>query len=152
MLPGHLRWTVAATLAMVISLSTAANPQTRESAIGSCPSKPNCVSSAEPDDSHYTIPFILAINATEGWKGIREAVAHLPRTTVIRESGFYLHAESRSRVFEFVDDLELELDESTGVVGVRSASRVGYSDLGVNRKRVKRLRKMLLYSGIIREN
>ena len=137
---------------MAISLSTAANPQARESAIGGCPSTPNCVSSVETDDGHYTYPFALAIDAADGWRRILETVAQLARTTVVRESGYYVHAESRSRFFGFVDDLELELDESTGIVEVRSASRVGYSDLGVNRKRVERLRKALLDQGIIRDD
>jgi uncharacterized protein (DUF1499 family) len=61
----------------------------------------------------------------------------------------YLHAEVKSRVFRFVDDLELLLDPASGVVGIRSASRVGYSDLGVNRRRVETLRQQLIQAGVI---
>ncbi len=113
-----------------------------------CPSSPNCVSSVDPDDPHYIAPFTLTVDRAEGWSAVREAVSTLPRTRIVSESKYYLHAECRSKVFGFVDDLELGLDGSTGVVLVRSSSRFGYSDLGVNRKRVERLRKQLVDLGV----
>jgi len=61
--------------------------------------------------------------------------------TVVEDTGSYLHAEARSRVFRFVDDVEFVLDPGARVIQVRSASRVGYSDFGVNRRRVERLGK-----------
>jgi len=60
---------------------------------------------------------------------------------ILEEQPGYLHAIFVSRLFRFVDDLELRLDEGAGVIQVRSASRVGHSDFGVNRKRVERLRE-----------
>jgi uncharacterized protein (DUF1499 family) len=57
------------------------------------------------------------------------------------DDGNYLHAVFASRLFRFKDDLELLLDAQTGVIHVRSASRVGGYDFGVNRRRVKRLRR-----------
>lgn len=113
-----------------------------------CPSSPNCVSSVDPDDPHYIAPFTLTVDRAEGWSAVREAVSTLPRTQIVGESKHYLHAECRSKVFGFVDDLELGLDRSTGVVLVRSSSRIGYSDLGVNRRRVERLRKQLVDLGV----
>jgi uncharacterized protein (DUF1499 family) len=68
---------------------------------------------------------------------------------VITESDNYLHAECESAVFGFVDDLELHLRSLEGVIAVRSASRLGYSDLGVNRRRVERLRAMLARQGVV---
>jgi uncharacterized protein (DUF1499 family) len=56
------------------------------------------------------------------------------------EQGNYLHVEMRSLMFRFVDDVEFSLAASAGLIHVRSASRVGYSDFGVNRKRVERIR------------
>jgi uncharacterized protein (DUF1499 family) len=76
-------------------------------------------------------------------------VDSLPRSTIVKKTDTYLHAEFRSRVFRFVDDLELLLDPATGVVAIRSASRIGYSDLGVNRRRVATLRQKLTQNGII---
>lgn len=65
----------------------------------------------------------------------------------MEEEAGYLHAVCRSRLFGWADDLELRIDTEAGVVHVRSASRVGYSDLGVNRRRVERLRAALREQG-----
>ena len=66
----------------------------------------------------------------------------LPRVTIISKDQKYLHAECRSLVLGFVDDLEFLRDDAQGVIQVRSASRMGHSDLGVNRARVERIRKL----------
>ncbi len=73
----------------------------------------------------------------------------MSRMRVVSASDDYLHAEERSRLFRFVDDLEL-LAAPDGELIVRSASRVGRSDLGVNRRRVERLRALLERSGLLR--
>ena len=74
----------------------------------------------------------------------------VPRATVIHEADHYLHAECASAIFGFVDDLELHLRADEGVVAVRSASRIGYSDMGVNRRRVEGLRRDLKERGVLR--
>ena len=66
----------------------------------------------------------------------------IPRTRVIEESGWYLHAEVKSRIFGFIDDVEFFLDVQMRRIHVRSASRTGYSDLGVNRNRIEHVRKI----------
>ena len=104
------------------------------------PPSPNCVSSDCDDDEHGIEPFAIDGSAAEAWAAICYAVAALPRTTTITRTDDYLHAECRSRIFRFVDDLELHLRADDGIIAVRSASRVGNSDLGVNRKRVDSLR------------
>ncbi len=71
----------------------------------------------------------------------------MPRTRIVTESPEYLHAECRSSVFGFVDDLELQLRPSDGIIAVRSASRLGHSDFGVNRKRIETLRNALIKKG-----
>jgi uncharacterized protein (DUF1499 family) len=71
-------------------------------------------------------------------------------SSVVEETANYLHAECASALFGFVDDLELHLRESNNIVAIRSASRVGYSDLGVNRRRVEGLREALRARGIVR--
>jgi uncharacterized protein (DUF1499 family) len=78
------------------------------------------------------------------------AVSSLPRTTIVDDSGQYLHAECRSAVFRFVDDLELHLRPDEGAIAVRSASRLGYSDFGVNRGRVETLRRKLVSAGVVK--
>jgi uncharacterized protein (DUF1499 family) len=80
----------------------------------------------------------------EAKKRLLQVLAGLPRTRVVKEEPGYLHAECRSLVFRFVDDVELEIDEAAKVVHFRSASRLGRSDFGVNRKRMEEIRRAFL--------
>jgi uncharacterized protein (DUF1499 family) len=115
-----------------------------------CPDSPNCVSSDAADAAHRVAVLTLAMPAEAAWQHITDTVKSLPRTTVTQVTGDYLRAECRSAVFRFVDDLELELRKGEGVVAVRSASRVGYSDFGVNRRRVENLREVLRSRGVVK--
>ena len=115
-----------------------------------CAARPNCVSSDAADAAHRVEPFRLALPAPEAWAAARRAVAKLPRVTVVTEREGYLHAECESRLLRFVDDLELQLRPADGAIAVRSASRLGYSDLGVNRARVEELRERLRAQGALR--
>jgi len=74
---------------------------------------------------------------------LRRAVESMTRATVIREEGNYIYAEYKSALMGYVDDVELLLDESARLVHVRSASRLGRSDFGVNRKRIEELRALI---------
>jgi len=118
--------------------------------LSSCPSSPNCVSSDAEDQKHHIPPFQLNGDVAAGWNGVYEEVGEIPRNIVTSQSGNYLHAEIQSRVFRFIDDLELLLNPLTGSISVRSASRTGSSDFGVNRKRVETLRKKLIEKKIIK--
>ena len=84
------------------------------------------------------------------WQATREAVLQLPRTKIVTDSDGYLHAECRSAVFGFVDDLELHFRSEEKMIAVRSAARMGSSDFGVNRDRVEQLRTLLKANGFIR--
>ena len=95
-------------------------------------------------------PFLILVPPTQAWQAARVAVAALPDTRVIAASASRLHAESTSDIFGFVDDLELQLRPSQRLIAVRSASRLGYGDLGVNRERVEALRRALVETGTIR--
>ena len=115
-----------------------------------CPAAPNCVCSDVTDTSHRIEPLILLVSADQAWSAVRRALNTLPRVHVVTESAGYLHAECESAAFGFVDDLELHLRPVDGVIAVRSASRLGYSDLGANRRRVERLRTLLACLGVVR--
>lgn len=128
---------------------TAGNIGVDDSKLSPCPARPNCVSSDSAAADHRVEPYSLAVPAAEGWQMARSLVADLPRTTIITQGPDYLHAECRSAVFGFVDDLELHLRPDNKIIAVRSAARLGYSDLGVNRKRVEGLRAKLLSRGVI---
>ena len=112
-----------------------------EGRLKQCPDKPNCVSSEVLSDAeHYIAPLVYSAD---------QAAQVLPRLkTIIGEMGGsvqvekadYLAATFTSALFRFVDDLELRIDTEQKTIHLRSASRVGYGDGGVNRKRVERLK------------
>lgn len=107
-----------------------------------CPASPNCVSSQAGDEAHGIAPLALRGTPAEAMDRIVAALGETPRVTIVTRTDTYLHAECRSALFRFVDDLEVFIDEAEGVIHFRSASRVGHSDFGVNRKRVERLKKV----------
>ncbi len=138
--------------ALVLASCGGARPESlgvKEARLGDCPESPNCVSSQASDDEHRVAPFRLVAYSDASWAAVQERVAALPRTTIVTASENYLHAECRSRLLRFVDDLELYLRPEDALVEVRSASRVGYSDLGVNRRRVETLGEALREAGLI---
>ncbi|MGZ8466398.1 MAG: DUF1499 domain-containing protein [Candidatus Binatia bacterium] len=115
-----------------------------------CPASPNCVSSDAPDTAHSVAPFRLIVPPTDGWRAVQAALGGLPRTKMISAADDYLHVECSSAVFGFIDDLELHLRPAEKLIAVRSASRLGHSDFGVNRKRVEQLRSLLIKQGLVR--
>jgi len=119
--------------------------------LAACPPTPNCVSSRAPADSDAWIaPFGLTAPPDEAWARAVDVVAHWPRTRIVASTADALHAESKSALLRFVDDVELRLDAARGRIDVRSASRLGRSDLGVNRRRVEALRAALAERGVVR--
>ncbi len=108
-----------------------------------CPDTPNCVSSQADDPAQFVEPFKLAGDRATTRANLKSALARLGGTTVVKEETNYLHAVAVTPFFRFRDDLELFIDPANGVVHIRSASRLGVSDLGANRKRVERLRSLL---------
>jgi uncharacterized protein (DUF1499 family) len=121
----------------------------RGAQLAPCPASPNCVCSDARDAAHAVAPLALAAPAERAFELAIEAVAALPRTTIMSRTQDYVHAECRSALFGFVDDLELHLRPESGQIAIRSASRMGYSDLGVNRRRVERLRAALAARGVL---
>jgi uncharacterized protein (DUF1499 family) len=109
--------------------------------LAACPQTPNCVSSQAEEGRHAIAPFSFAGNAQAAWGRLRTAVLSEPRITLVEEGANYLHVEARSRLFGFVDDVEFLLVPEEELIHLRSASRSGYSDFGVNRRRVERLRR-----------
>ena len=107
-----------------------------------CKRTPNCVSSqADPaDPEHYIAPIAFKGDALGALTAARRAVESMARATVVHHEGNYLYAEFRSKLMRFVDDVEFTFDESAGLIHVRSASRLGRRDFGVNRARVEALR------------
>ena len=114
-----------------------------------CKPSPNCVSSqADPSDAvHYIAPLPAGTDPNRTFGELKEIVRDTPRVRVLADKSDYLYAEYRSRVFGFVDDVEFWLNSRAAVIHVRSASRLGYGDFGVNRKRIERIRARLTAAG-----
>lgn len=112
-----------------------------EGSLKPCPDKPNCVSTHASDEQHAIPAFRLQGDAKQSLQKLKRIVLGMPRTRIVEERDDYLAAEFESLIFRFVDDVEFYVpSESTGVQ-VRSASRLGHSDLGVNRKRIESIRQ-----------
>jgi uncharacterized protein (DUF1499 family) len=115
-----------------------------------CPNTPNCVSSqAATEDSHFIAPFKIIADTKQVWAGLKQALLNQPRTIITAETADTIDAEATSLVFRFVDDLKIILDSDNNIIHIRSASRVGYSDFGVNRKRMEQLRTTLQQARLI---
>lgn len=108
-----------------------------------CPDKPNCVCSLESRTSHRVEPLTLTRSPAEAMTAVRAALENLPRCRIADAQNDYIHAVVSSLVWRFRDDVEVWIDAAGGHVHLRSASRAGYSDLGVNRRRIERLKNAL---------
>lgn len=108
-----------------------------------CPATPNCVSSLTEDQTQLVEPFKLSGDSTAIREKLKAALNRLGGAHVVKEETNYLHAVASTAFFRFRDDVELLIDPANGVVHIRSASRLGVSDLGANRKRVEKLRRLL---------
>ena len=108
--------------------------------LAACPSSPNCVISQNGDEKHAVEPIAYQGDRATAKETLLKVLSVVPRTEVIEDSDNYIHAESTSRIFKFVDDAEFYFPEDENVIQVRSAARVGESDLGVNRRRIEQIR------------
>ena len=105
-----------------------------------CPKSPNCVSSQAADPEHAIAPFTYTGSRTEAYARIKDVLSGMKRTKIVMEKEDYIYAEAKSLIFRFVDDVEFYFPVDEKIIHVRSASRAGHSDLGVNRKRVEEIR------------
>jgi uncharacterized protein (DUF1499 family) len=108
-----------------------------------CPGTPNCVSSQSQEATHKIEPLTYKSTPQEAIADLKKVIQSLPKTKIITETENYLYAEFTSKLMGFVDDVEFLIDDNAKVIHVRSASRLGKSDLGVNRQRIETLRAKL---------
>lgn len=107
-----------------------------------CPSTPNCVNSFSSDSTHAIAP-LKSSDIEKAFVDLKQVIASQPRTKIIESTENYLYAEFTSKLMGFVDDVEFYLDKASNAIQVRSASRLGESDLGVNRQRIESIRTQL---------
>jgi uncharacterized protein (DUF1499 family) len=106
-----------------------------------CPESPNCVSSQSLDPAHAIEPIRFEGNGRRAMQALKQVIDDAERSDIIKADDNYLYAEFTSQLMGFVDDVEFYFNEAEKTIEVRSASRLGESDLGVNRKRIEALRK-----------
>jgi len=109
--------------------------------LADCPESPNCVCSCDESESHQIEPISYQGDDTRAMQQLSDLLEQLPRSTVVTRADDYRHFVVRSAIFRFPDDVEILQDTGNKRFHIRSASRAGKSDLGVNRDRVQKLRK-----------
>ena len=110
----------------------------KDDKLAPCPGSPNCVNSQSQNPQSKIEP-LPPVSITQ----LRKVIEGMERTTIIEQTENYLYAEFKSKLMGYVDDVEFYSDKNTNVLHVRSASRLGKSDLGVNRQRIEAIRKQL---------
>ena len=95
------------------------------------------------DARHYIEPLRYPGDARQAWAALRRIVEAMPRVHMVKAEPDYIYAEFTSKLMGFVDDTEFYLDQKAGVIQVRSASRLGHGDRGVNRGRIEYIRAKL---------
>ncbi len=114
----------------------------RDGILAVCPSSPNCVSSQAVDEKQRIAPFAVSGDPDAAFARLKQLLGKRRDVTVVEESPGYLRVELRTLLF--VDDGEFLLDRSRNLIQVRSASRLGYSDLGKNRSRLEEIRRQFM--------
>ncbi len=117
----------------------------RDGKLTACPTSPNCVNSqaAASDVEHEIAPLQYGGDPAATMANLKLVIRSMPRTNIVKETNDYLYVEFKSKLMGFVDDVEFYLDRNSKTIQVRSASRLGESDLGVNRKRIEDIRSEL---------
>jgi uncharacterized protein (DUF1499 family) len=114
--------------------------------LAACPATPNCVNSQAPasDVEHSIAPIEFGGKASATMENLKFVLKNMPRTNIVTESNNnYIYVEATSKLMGFVDDVEFYIDDAGKNIQVRSASRLGESDLGVNRQRIEEIRQQL---------
>jgi len=134
---------ILAVCSLVIAACAGERPKylgVRDGMFKPCPSSPNCVSSQAADEKHRISPLAFKGEPGQAFSSLKHTLVSRSDTTVTETTAEYLRAEFRTRI-GFVDDGEFLLDRSQSLIHVRSASRLGYSDLGKNRSRMEEIRQ-----------
>lgn len=132
-----------ACLILLLSSCQAPRPDhlglTKAGKLKQCPESPNCVNTHfEEDEDHYMEPIKYQLSKEEAHERLLRILKNTPRTEIITSNENYIHAEFTSSIFKFVDDVEFNFLQDS-LINFKSASRVGHSDLGANKKRMNEL-------------
>jgi uncharacterized protein (DUF1499 family) len=106
-----------------------------------CPNSPNCVSTFAIDDAHKIEPLTFSDSPDAALARLKTVILLQPRVQIVTATDTYLHVEFTTALMRYVDDVEFLVDAAMKVIHFRSASRLGYSDLGANRRRMEKIRR-----------
>jgi len=109
-----------------------------------CPGSPNCVSTQAQNSRHQMPPLPYLKTKDQSKERLIEILKSMQRSKVIKISDSYIHAQFKSRLFGFVDNVEFQFDDAARTVHFRSASRAGYYDFGINRRRMNEISRRYL--------
>jgi uncharacterized protein (DUF1499 family) len=113
----------------------------KQTPLDPCPNTPNCVNSLESDPDHHIAPLTFEGSGEEALNRLKRIVEKMEGATIVSSNPEGFQAEFTTKLFGFVDDVSFLLREEDKAIHVRSASRVGYWDLGANRRRVEKIRE-----------
>ncbi|SBS24764.1 hypothetical protein MAQ5080_00094 [Marinomonas aquimarina] len=149
-----VRWILVVVIAMLIGFfvyvdmnnDVPENLGVNEGLLAPCPDMPNCVSSQAPvdDTEHFVEPIFYRSSVKDAQLTIEQHMLDSGMARIVSSELGYTHFEITSDFFGFKDDLEVYFPEADSVLHIRSASRVGYDDLDVNRERVRQIRDLLV--------
>ena len=108
--------------------------------LADCPATPNCVCTQCSDPEHHMEPLHFPGSPEEAMERLKGIIEAMLRSMLVTADDRYMHVQVTSRLFRFVDDVEFLIEPDTKTIHFRSASRVGRSDLGVNRQRLEDIR------------
>jgi len=145
----RLPWSIAFVILLNLTVNlifpattwaASANLGVSDNHLAACPTSPNCVVSQNADSKHAINPIPYHVDRDTAKETLLKVLTVVPRTEVVENTDNYIHALSKSRIFKFVDDVEFYFPADENVIHIRSASRLGDSDLGVNRRRMEQIR------------
>ncbi|PYF81800.1 uncharacterized protein (DUF1499 family) [Marinomonas alcarazii] len=149
-----VRWIIGLVVALVVGFGIYAKISNKlpeglgvtDGFLKPCPSSPNCVSTqaAEDDKEHYVEPIIYTSDRKSAQLAIESYLLEQGNTRIVTSTLGYVHFEVESSLVGYIDDVEVYLPDADSAIHVRSASRVGYSDFGVNRDRVRQIKELLV--------
>ncbi|MBD5769876.1 DUF1499 domain-containing protein [Marinomonas colpomeniae] len=149
-----VRWIIAVIVVLIIGLCVYVSFSNKlpdglgvtDGLLKACPASPNCISTqAEPSDTiHYIEPIVFTGESKDAQLLIESYMLAKEHGRLVTSSFGYVHFEVKSQLIGYIDDVEFYFPEADSVVHVRSASRVGYSDMGVNRNRVRQIQNLLV--------
>jgi len=131
---------VLTAILLACSTDQTVNTGANNESLSPCPKSPNCVSSLSDDKSNHVEPLSYKGSQEEAREKLISVIDSMKRSEIVTAKTNYIHATFKSALFGFLDDVEFSFDDERKSINVRSASRTGYYDFGVNRRRVEEIR------------